>query len=68
MSRLLTSDGLAQLGLLRAAVIVALATLLHPRNVERAQPLPVSGFPTKALTMGKVTKIIRAHFAAIQPG
>ncbi|MBG8556306.1 response regulator [Hymenobacter guriensis] len=47
-----------------ATVVVMLTTSLHPRDVERAQVLPVSGFLTKPLTADKVNEIIRAHFAA----
>jgi CheY-like chemotaxis protein len=50
-----------------AAVVVMLTTSLHPRDVERAQSLPVAGFLTKPLTADKVTEIIRAHFANL-PG
>lgn len=47
----------------QATIVVMLTTSLHPRDVERAQSLPVSGFLTKPLTTAKVTESIQAHFA-----
>ena len=46
-----------------ATVVVMLTTSLHPRDVARAQSLPVAGFLTKPLTAAKVTEIIQGHFA-----
>lgn len=50
-----------------STVVVMLTTSLHPRDVERAHGLPVSGFLSKPLTADKVNEIIHAHFAATQP-
>ncbi|SFQ67381.1 response regulator [Hymenobacter arizonensis] len=47
-----------------AKVVVMLTTSLHPRDVERAHHLPVSGFLTKPLTTDKFLDIIQANFAA----
>ncbi|MBF9239341.1 response regulator [Hymenobacter sp. BT683] len=51
-----------------ATVVVMLTTSLHPRDVERAQQLPVSGFLTKPLTREKVSEIIGGHFTALPGG
>ena len=47
----------------RATVVVMLTSSLHPRDVERAQHLPIAGFLTKPLTADKITDLIQAHFA-----
>jgi CheY-like chemotaxis protein len=45
-----------------AVVIIMLTSSLHPRDVQRAETLPVAGFLTKPLTAEKVTQIVADYF------
>lgn len=45
-----------------ATVVVMLTSSLHPRDVERARRLPVSGFLLKPLTAEKISQVIHDHF------
>jgi CheY-like chemotaxis protein len=47
-----------------AVVIIMLISSLHPRNVQRADSLPVAGFLTKPLTAEKVIRIVDDYFPA----
>jgi CheY-like chemotaxis protein len=48
-----------------AVVIITLTSSLHPRDVQRAEILPVAGFLTKPLPAEKVTQIVADCFPAI---
>jgi CheY-like chemotaxis protein len=50
-----------------AVVIIMLTTSLHPRDVQRAEELPVAGFLTKPLTAEKVARVIHDHFSHSAP-
>lgn len=45
-----------------AVVIVMLTTSLHPRDLQRLEDLPVSGFLSKPLSKEKVDTILKQHF------
>ena len=48
----------------QSAVVIAMLTVsLHPRDLARAQQLPVAGFASKPLTREKVTELLQHHFA-----
>ncbi|TGE08021.1 response regulator [Hymenobacter fodinae] len=47
----------------KAIVIVMLTTSVHPRDMQRLEQLPVSGFLSKPLTEAKVQQILAENFA-----
>lgn len=47
----------------QAIIIVMLTTSLHPRDMARAQELPIAGFLHKPLTKAKVADLLEKHFA-----
>jgi CheY-like chemotaxis protein len=51
----------------RATVVVMLTSSLHPRDVARAQHLPIADFITKPLTADKITALLHTYFATSMP-
>jgi CheY-like chemotaxis protein len=46
----------------KAVVIVMLTTSVHPRDLQRLEHLPISGFLNKPLTEAKVQQVLQDYF------
>jgi CheY-like chemotaxis protein len=62
-------EGYAQLppSYQQGIVVVMLTTSLHPRDLARAQELPIADFLTKPLTKEKLDALLHEHFARPAP-